>query len=86
MQSLLQIKQEKLPALLSFERDEKRVEDVLMVHALFTPSPWSYNKLPGGAFPRLLHLFFCNTLNVQVTTPVKPVAELLLAPLSLLGC
>lgn len=56
-QSLLRIKQEKLLVLLSSRRDEKHVEDVLMMHALFTPFPWSYSVLPGGAFLRLLHLF-----------------------------
>lgn len=57
VQSLLRIKQEKLLVLLSSRRDGKHVEDVLMMHALFTPFPWSYSVLPGGAFLRLLHLF-----------------------------
>lgn len=56
-----------------------------MMHALFTPFLWSYNKLPRGAFSRVFAPFFCNTSHVQMTTPVKPVALLLLVVLSLLS-
>lgn len=57
-----------------------------MLRALFTPFPWSYNKLPGGAFFRVLAPFFCNLLDDQMTTPVKPVALLPVVALSLLDC
>lgn len=55
-----------------------------MMRALFTPFPWSYNKLPRGAFSRVLAPFFCNLLDDQMTTPVKPVALLPVVAFSLL--
>lgn len=67
-------------------KDEKHIEDVLMMHALFTPFPWSYNELPRGAFSRVLAPFFCNLLHDQMTTPVKTVALLPVVALSLLDC
>lgn len=67
-------------------KDEKPIEDVLMMRALFTPFPWSYNKLPRGAFSRVLALFFCSLLDDQMTSPVKPVALLPVVALSLLDC
>lgn len=67
-------------------RDEKHIEDVLMMRALFTLFPWSYNKLPRGAFSRVLAPFFCNLLDDQTTTPVKPLALLPVVALGLLDC
>lgn len=45
-----------------------------MLYALFTPFPWSYSKPPRGAFSRTFALFFCNTVDMQMITPVKTVA------------